>query len=356
MGHYEERLAADKLHIRDRVGAVGVRVGRAVSEAVEAMLAGDADRCSAIVLGDLPINREIRAIDARCHAFVARHLPSAGHLRFVSSTMRMTVALERVGDYAVTIAREGVQLSVPPPEAIAASIRELSIQACEMFENALRAYIESDAELARNTKPVAGNMHRSYDRVFRALVALEGSQRLEDLFALLVVMNRLERVSDQAKNICEETLFEVAGETKPPKVYRVLFVDEDNSLLAPLASAIARKSFPKSGAFQAASFEPAAALSDTLEATATRLGLDLTGIAPRPIPSQNELASMHVTVGLIPGVRQRMGEIPFHTVLLDWSGVVGDRSHEADDLMDLGQRLASEVRELMTTMRGEDAD
>ena len=38
-----------------------------------------------------------------CHSFVARHLPSAGHLRFVSSVLRLNVALERIGDYAVAI-------------------------------------------------------------------------------------------------------------------------------------------------------------------------------------------------------------------------------------------------------------
>ena len=71
---------------------------------MHALLTRDRELAAEVILGDLPINREVRAIDALCHAFVARHLPSAGHLRFVSSVLRLNVELERIGDYAVTIA------------------------------------------------------------------------------------------------------------------------------------------------------------------------------------------------------------------------------------------------------------
>ncbi|MFW5740081.1 MAG: PhoU domain-containing protein, partial [Myxococcota bacterium] len=357
MGHYEQRLEADKKHIRDRVAAIGERVRHAIDESVQALLASDHARSYAVILGDLPINREVRATDARCHAFVARHLPSAGHLRFVSSTMRMTVALERIGDYAVTIAREAVQLSEPPPDKIGARIQELAVQANDMLRDAMRAYVEGDEDLARETKPLAGSVHRAYDRTFRALLEEQGERSLKDLFALLVVFNRIERVSDQAKNICEETLFAVAGETKPPKVYRVLFVDDDNTLVGPLVTAMARKSFPSSGSFQTVGIAPQDGLSPRLQDVAEDLGLELEGLTPSPLPDRSELAKYHVLVALSPGVRKHLEEIPFHTVFLDWHAAVGDVSTDAGqkDLVELSRRLAPEIRELMVTLRGEDA-
>ncbi len=291
VGHYERRLEIDKQHIRDRVAAVGHQVKVAVEQSVQALISGDSAKSYAIILGDLPINREIRAIDARCHAFVARHLPSAGHLRFVSSTMRMTVAIERVGDYAVTIGREAVQLAEPPPPKVASQMGELALVACEMFDDALRAFAESDEDLARETKPVAGSVHRSYDRMFRELVALESSRSLKDLFAMLAVYNRIERVSDQAKNLCEETLFELVGETKPPKVYRVLFIDEDNSIVGPLCTAIARKSFRNSGSFKTAALNASSSVSPQLESIAGKLGLDVSESQPASLPTASEFAS-----------------------------------------------------------------
>ena len=98
MSHYEERLQADLDEIRERVKAVGDEVIDAVGNACRSLLNVDRALAAETILGDLPVNREIRAIDQRCHAFVVRHLPSAGILRFVSSVLRLTVAIERIGE------------------------------------------------------------------------------------------------------------------------------------------------------------------------------------------------------------------------------------------------------------------
>jgi phosphate transport system protein len=86
VSHYEKRLEQDVSEIREGVQRVGDEVRKALADSVRALLSGDRDLASRTILGDLPINREIRALDHRCHAFVARHFPGAGHLRFVSSS------------------------------------------------------------------------------------------------------------------------------------------------------------------------------------------------------------------------------------------------------------------------------
>ena len=103
MSGYEQRLAEDKAEIRRRVVDVGARVEKAVSSAVDALLSHDRAGAYRLVLEDLPINREVRALNQRCHAFIARHIPSAGHLRFVSSVLQMNVALERIEHRTVCI-------------------------------------------------------------------------------------------------------------------------------------------------------------------------------------------------------------------------------------------------------------
>ncbi len=360
MAQYEQRLAADKRAIRQRVAAVAERVGKAVNESVRGLLAGDLSLSSEIMLGDLPINREIRAIDALCHAFVARHLPSAGHLRFVSSVMRMTVALERIGDYAVTIAREAVQLADRPPEGIAQQIDDLATQASGMFAQAMQAFVDKDAELARETKPMGRDIHRAYCHVFDDLTEDSFPRPLRDRFGLQSVFSRLERVCDQAKNLCEETLFELTGETKPPKVYRVLFVDHTGALLGPLATAIARKAFPGSGRFETAGYAPGRVLAPELTSLADQLGLDLSELSPRQLPDKpGFLDRHHVIVLLSQQCRKHLGVIPFHTVCVEWSLPPvgdGDGKPAAQALTDIAQQLSAEIRELLVTLRGEDAD
>jgi len=361
MSRYEERLTADESEIRTRVAAVGERVDRAVNEAVDALLEQDHSKCYAIVLGDLPVNREVRAIDKLCHAFVARHLPSAGHLRFVSSVLQVNIALERIGDYAVTIAREAVQLSSPPTDGIKNDLLELRTQVSSILKQAVTAFAEQRADLARSTQPQTKNVARRYGRMFRHLTREAAELPLADAFALLMVFSRLERVSDQAKNLCEETLFALTGETKPPKRYQVLFVDARDTLLGPLAVALARKAFRASGEYRSAGFQAGAQLAPELESLADKLALDLTGLSPTPLESDREsLEEYHVIVCLSPDARRHIPEVPYSTVLLEWELPRLSDPRVAPTLegrlREITNRLTAQIRELMVTMRGEEAE
>ncbi|MCB1033830.1 MAG: hypothetical protein KDD47_08365, partial [Acidobacteria bacterium] len=219
MSHYEARLESDLQKLRQRSHAVGTRVLEAQRRAVQAILHGDRTLAYETILGDLAINREIRSIDKACHAFVAQHLPSAGHLRFVSSALRLHIGLERIGDYAATLCRLAVKLSSPPPAAMVGDIQLMADQSQRVLKQALKAWDEGNAELARGTIGMAKQAASAYDKTFADLLreGQEGSRPIGDLFALQVVLNRLDRVVAQAKNICEETLFAVTGETKAPK-------------------------------------------------------------------------------------------------------------------------------------------
>ncbi len=352
MSGYEQRLAVDKAEIRRRVVEVGNRVEAAVESAVNSLLSRDRRGSYAIVLGDLPINREIRAINKACHAFVARHLPSAGHLRFVSSVLQMNVALERIGDYAVTIAREAVQLSQDLPDGISRDLRAFSEQACAVLREALVAFSEKDADLARKTRPRAKSAERQYTEVYNDLMQEGAGLPLRDAFALLAVFHRLERVSDQAKNISEETLFELTGEVKPPKRYEVLFVDDDGTTLAPLAAALASKAFPESGQYSCASISQPREPTSQLRQLAEEVGLELVHTRCFELPSgKAELAAYDVIVTLTPTASERLRSAPYSTAVLDWS--IQDAS--AAQLREVGQQLSHEIQTLMILMRGEDA-
>ncbi len=363
MSHYEERLEQDLVEIRTRLESVGSRVLAAFRDSVHSVLVGDSSLASETILGDLPVNRDVREIDRLSHAFVARHLPSAGHLRFVSSALRLNVALERIGDYAVTISREQVQLSEPPPKAFAGDVELIAEQADLMLKQSLEAFNAANAELARGTKPMATQIEGTFQKVFDELVE-EGEREtrsLRDLFALLTIINRIGRVADQAKNICEETVFAATGETKEPKVYSVLFLDRRDDSLGQLAVAYGRKAFPASARFHSAGWEPAERIDPRAGRAAERRGLDLTGLEPSGLDSiRDAVDDAHVIVGLQEGARASLGDIPFHTVFLEWSPAYpdpgGDQERVTAVFEQSLQALSVEIRQLMETLRGEGAD
>lgn len=353
MSHYEERLEADLEHIRGEVAAIGKGVDKALERALHALLAHRHTLAYETILGDLAINRRVRALDQRCHAFVARHFPSAGLLRFVSSVLRLNIALERIGDYAVTVCREAVQLSVEPPSGVARDLELVGDQARRILRQAMEAFVAGNADLARGTMGMAGQLRGTCAKVFEDLLreGEDGSRPIKDLFALLVIFNGLERVGDQAKNICEETVFAATGASKEPKIYRVLFIDENNHRLSLMAQALARKGFPESGRYQSAGWRPAAAADAEMLAFLDRHGVDGRELAPRLLePTHEVLAPFHVIVALAEDARDHLPEIPFHTVFLQW-----DLAKSEQDLETCYKELAVRIRELMEALRGEGA-
>ncbi len=362
MSGYTGRTTRDLEAIRGRIADVGRRSAGAVRAAVAALMAGDLDASTAVVLGDLAINRDVRALDALCHRFVSVHRPSAGHLRLISSVLRLNVGLERVGDQAVTIAREALQLGGPPP-VLGEALRQMAAQSSEMLEAALRAWSARDVALARETAGVARQVDSSLAAVLRGVLG-EGSgggASLAQTYALLVIFSSLERVSDQAKNVCEETIFTVTGEGKPPKVYRLLFVDRDNAGISQLAQAIARAAWPGSGDYHSAGWEPAPRIDPGMAELLDRWGLVLPNPRPLRAPTRSEdLADYHVVVALAPGAREALPPLPFHTVLVRWE--LPD--HPGGDPQDaqvqhrfeaLYRQLSGRVEGLVRTLRGEGA-
>jgi phosphate transport system protein len=271
----------------------------------------------------------------------------------------MNVALERIGDYAVTIAREAVQLSAPPPEPLAAELRSIASQASAMLERAMKAFADSDAALARKTKPEGKDVSRTYGEVYRDLLGNQHGLTMANTLAVLNVFHRLDRVGDQAKNICEETLFEITGETKRPKRYRILFIGTGDTLVAPLAVGLARKAFPESGDYSSAGYEPGAEASPALARAAAEFSLDISGLTPRPLDKGREtLERYHVIVCLTREARHKLEEVPYSTAVVVWE--LPRLSVAPTDEVDPGVRLLctqlnSEIHDLMVTLRGEDA-
>ncbi|MGB5390142.1 MAG: phosphate signaling complex protein PhoU [Thermoanaerobaculia bacterium] len=362
MTHYEKRLEEDLSAIRERIEEVGEQVETALERAVRSALKLDRALANQVVMGDKPINREIRAIDKLCYGFIARHLPSAGHLRFVSSVLRLDVELERIGDYAVAIAREAIQLSTVPSGSVASDIQLIADQAQRMFRQAMESFNTQNPELARGTKGMASQIESTYQKIFRDLLqeGEKGARPIRDLFATLVIFNRIGRVADQAKNICEDTLFAVAGETKSEKVYRVLFIDERNDALSQLAEAFARKAFPDSGVYQSAGWSPSDRLLPAAEVFMDARGLDGDTLTPKKLDqSLEQLADYHVIVALGKETLEKIEETPFHTVVLKWDiqPIPSDLDAERSTaLMEEDfQSLQHAIRELMETLRGKGA-
>jgi phosphate transport system protein len=358
---YEKRLQEDLSHIRDQIGTMGEMTEQALANAVHALLTGNRALANNTVLADHPINRKMREIDRLCHGFIARHLPSAGHLRMISSIIRINIELERIGDYAVTISRESLQFKSPPSGVMAQEMESIADEAKRILHQALTAFYEGSADMAKAASQLPAHLQTTLGGIYTALMNGEFTSDIKEMFAVFAALTQMKRVADQAKNICEETIFAITGETKAVKAYNILFVDRENSRLSQMAEAIARKSYPNSGRYSSAGQQPAAQVDQELVEFLDQRGLDLSRAQPKPLNFTNqELSEFHVIVSLDGPIESYFGTLPFHTTGLEWtlgtplSDLSGNQATGRYE--EVYRELSYHIRHLMELLRGEGAD
>ena len=360
MSHYEERLENDLTRIRSSVSDMAAKVETAVKNAMHALHTGNQKLAAATILADHPINRDMRRIDKLCHGFIALHLPSAGHLRLLSSVIRANIELERIGDYAVTIARESLQLSSPPRGPLATELERVGNETQIMLRQAITSFNELNADKARATMVMEEQMENDLDLIYGELMANDERDAVKNLLTIFAVFTQLKRVADQAKNLCEEAVFAATGDMKAPKVYNILFVDEDNSCQSQMAAAIASKNFPGSGIYTSAGRQPATGVNAEMAGFLERHGISLEGAKPAALDlTPLELTRQHVIVSLQGPVSSYFDKIPFHTTPLEWdiapAPEQGDAAAFEAWLEDIYRDMAVQIRDLMELLRGEGA-
>lgn len=355
MSHLEERLEHDLSEIREQVAAMAANVEKNLNDSFQALQTADEKLAFSTILSDHPINRAMRKIDKLCHAFIAVHLPSAGHLRLLSSVIRANIILERIGDYAVTIARESVQMDKVPEGHMALDLERISSEVMLVLREAVDGFNKLNAERAKSAIVLAEQVERNMDSIYAEILDAAENAELRNIMIIFIIFSQLKRVADQAKNLAEETIFAVTGKTKAPKIYQILFLDQDNSCLGPMAAAIAHKIFPDIGHYSSAGVTAADSLNGHMTSFLDQRGIDMSGVVPVELDTRREsLAENHVIVTLNQPVHEAIPTIPFRTSALSWEGKHIPGGDNTEEWQALYKDLALEIRELMTLLRGEE--
>jgi phosphate transport system protein len=350
MSHLEERMETDLNFIRDWLWKLGDEVEHALRTSKKVLMLRDPVMAYDIILGDHPINRDSRECDRLCHTFIARYLPGAGALREMASTIRVNVVLERIGDYAVTICREALQLSGPLPERFATHIDGLADDAIDILSASRTAFREGNAERAIALMQAAKRMEGRMDPLYEELFAADDRMDGPTMMAIFTVFNMFRRVADQSKNICDQTVYAVRGVAKIPKVYPILFLDQRGSGIGQMAAAIGRHSFPDAAQFAVATPGGSDPLSQSLQAFLAEAGLPDNNLETEPLAAlEHDFSSFIVLVSVNGSVSDYVEKLPFHTSARNWT--IPQDADRAEQY----RLLRREITDLVTLLAGESA-
>ncbi len=225
-GRKQERRASmrksfesDIQHLKDELLLLGSMVEQSTLDAVEALKKRDLQASRRIYETDLKINAKRYAIEEQVMVLIATQQPMAHDLRLLASILEVAGELERMGDYAKGIAMINLRMGEQPLLKPLVDVPRMAQIGTSMLHRALTAFVNEDAETARQIPAEDDEVDLLYNQVYRELMTfvLENPKNIERANWLLWVAHNLERLADRVTNICERTIFIVTGEIKEIK-------------------------------------------------------------------------------------------------------------------------------------------
>jgi phosphate transport system protein len=200
---YHEALEGTRLDVV-RLGAL---VGDAIRVSVEALDNRDSSAGARVVAGDDAVDDLRRRIESHCIELIWRQQPVAGELREIAAMLEIATDLERIGDYAVDIAKNAIKLADQPMRPQTVEIDRIAAVAHAMLLDVMRAYTERDEALAT----FVIDRDDEVDKLYKRSIKLLQSEMQADPEIVrpgtryLFILASLERVGDRAGNIAWHT-------------------------------------------------------------------------------------------------------------------------------------------------------
>ena len=208
--HFDRELA----ELTEKVLEMGSRARASVSQAVAALLAGDADLAREVIAGDAIINDMRTMIEETCYGMLAMEQPVAGDLRHIVSALTMVNDLERIGDHAKRIAATSLRMQGEARAIPMGNLRSLSDMGLAMLDRSLAAVVSHDVEEAQAVCRMDDQADALYKQIFNVTLSymLENPRFVGAGTYVIQVGHELERVADRATNVAERAIYAATGE------------------------------------------------------------------------------------------------------------------------------------------------
>jgi len=206
---YEEDLHA----LRAGLLKMGGLAERQIAEAVEALVNRDVEHAREVIGRDVEVNTLDVENDERSIRLLALHQPTASDLRFITTGLKITTDLERIGDNAVNICERAVELNQYPQLKPYIDIPRMAEIAQTMVKDSIDAFMRGDDELAQRVIDRDDEVDGLNYQIYRELLSYmaEDPRAIGPATRLLFVSKYLERIADHATNIAQMVIFMVKG-------------------------------------------------------------------------------------------------------------------------------------------------
>ena len=190
--HTNRQYEEDLRGLRAGLLKMGGLVERQIAEAVDALVNRNSEHA-----------REV----------IALHQPTASDLRFITTGLKITTDLERIGDNAVNICERTLELNEVPQLKPYIDLPRMAEIAQSMVRDSIDAFMRDDTDLADQVIARDDEVDLLNYQVYRELLSYmaEDPHTIGSATRLLFISKYLERIADHATNIAEMVTFMVKG-------------------------------------------------------------------------------------------------------------------------------------------------
>ncbi len=197
--HYEMELQ----DIKNNLIYLGALTEKAIHSAMTSLTDRDTDLAKKVIANDYEIDKMDKDIEEKCIKMLALRQPTAIDLRFITTAIKITGHLERIGDMAVNIAEKAIQLNEEPKLKPYIDLPNMSSIVEKMVAKALDALIKRDLQIADDVRQIEQEVDDLNEQIFRELLTfmMEDSKSIHRALLIMHVSKNLERIADHAQGI-----------------------------------------------------------------------------------------------------------------------------------------------------------
>ena len=207
---YDEDLRS----LAQRISEMGGIAEKLVSDAVNALVAGNGELAQDVIRGDERIDAIHEEIEDKAILLIARRQPMALDLREIIAALRISHDLERVGDLAKNVAKRALAIDgALQPKKLVLGVEHMTELTLEQLKSVLNSYATHDDETAINVRRRDEEVDAMYTSLFRELLTymMEDPRNITLCTHLLFCAKNIERIGDHATNVAETVHYIITG-------------------------------------------------------------------------------------------------------------------------------------------------
>jgi len=209
----ERQLDHELNFLKEKLLKMASLTEESIAKAIKSLVKRDSTFAQEVIEEDTKIDLLEVEINNLSLKLLALKQPMAIDLRFITSAMKISNHLERIGDQAVNIAERSLELITQPLLKPLIDIPRMAELAQEMVKNSIGFLINNDVSSAEELWKAENIIDDLNSQIFRELLTymIEDPKTIKRAIGLILVGRHLERISDLSTNIMEEVVYTVTG-------------------------------------------------------------------------------------------------------------------------------------------------